>query len=67
MEKISPPVRIFAVVIVLVGVAGMLAMRTVGGAGVDESPPVPLPAEGPRRPRRARRSRRRRPRARPSP
>lgn len=43
MEKISPPVRIFAVVIVLVGVAGMLALRTMGGAGVDESAPVPVP------------------------
>ena len=42
MEKISPPVRIFAVVIVLVGVAGMLALRTMGGAGVDESAPVPV-------------------------
>ena len=45
MEKISPPVRIFAVVIVLVGVAGMLALRTMGGAGVDESAPVPLPVK----------------------
>ena len=45
MEKISPPVRIFAVVIVLVGVAGMLALRTMGGASVDESAPVPLPVK----------------------
>ena len=44
MEKISPPVRIFAVVIVLVGVAGMLAMRTMG-ASVDESAPIPLPVK----------------------
>jgi hypothetical protein len=43
MEKISLPVRIFAVVIVLVGLAGMLAMRTVGPS-VDESAPIPLPA-----------------------
>jgi hypothetical protein len=42
MEKISLPVRIFAVVIVLVGVAGMLAMRTMG-ASVDESAPIPQP------------------------
>jgi hypothetical protein len=44
MEKISLPVRIFAVVIVLVGVAGMLAMRTMG-ASVDESTPIPLPVK----------------------
>ena len=44
MEKISPPVRIFAILIVLVGVAGMLAMRTMG-ASVDESAPIPLPAK----------------------
>ena len=43
MEKISLPVRIFAVVIVLVGLAGMLAMRTMGPS-VDESAPIPLPA-----------------------
>ncbi|HWL34312.1 MAG TPA: hypothetical protein VNP89_11980 [Gaiellaceae bacterium] len=44
MEKISLPVRIFAVVIVLVGVAGMLAMRTMG-PGVDESAAIPLPVK----------------------
>jgi hypothetical protein len=44
MEKISVPVRIFAVVIVLVGAAGMLAMRTMG-AGVDASAPIPLPVK----------------------
>jgi hypothetical protein len=44
MEKISLPVRILAVVIVLVGVAGMLAMRTMG-ASVDESAPIPLPVK----------------------
>ena len=42
MEKISPPVRIFAILIVLLGVAGMLAMRTMGPS-VDESAPIPLP------------------------
>ncbi len=45
MEKISLPVRIFAVVIVLVGLAGMLALRTMGGASVDESTPIPLPVK----------------------
>ena len=45
MEKISPPVRILAVAIILVGVAGMLAMRTMGGASVDESAPIPLPVK----------------------
>ena len=44
MEKISQPVRIFAVVIVLVGVAGMLAMRTMG-ASPGESAPIPLPVK----------------------
>ena len=45
MEKISPPVRILAVVIILVGVAGMLAMRTMGGATADASTPIPLPVK----------------------
>jgi hypothetical protein len=44
MEKISLPVRIFAVVIVLVGLAGMLAMRTMGPS-VDESAPIPQPVK----------------------
>ena len=44
MEKISPPVRIFAILIVLVAVAGMLAMRTMGSS-VDESAPLPPPAK----------------------
>jgi hypothetical protein len=45
MEKISPPVRIFAILIVLAGVAGMLAMKTMG-ASVDATP-IPLPAQKP--------------------
>lgn len=44
MEKISLPVRIFAVVIVLAGLAGMLALRTMGPS-VDESAPIPLPVK----------------------
>ena len=44
MEKISLPVRIFAVVIVLVGLGGMLAMRTMS-PGIDESAPIPQPAQ----------------------
>ena len=43
MEKISPPVRILAAVIVLVGVAGMLLMRTMGPS--DEPVAIPLPAQ----------------------
>ena len=42
MEKISLPVRIFAVVIVLVGLGGMLAMRSMSPS-VDESAPIPQP------------------------
>jgi hypothetical protein len=41
IEKISPPVRILALVLVLAGLAGMLAMRTMGPS-VDESAPIPL-------------------------
>jgi len=43
MEKISPPVRIFAILIVLAGAAGMLAMRTMGAS--PESAPIPLPVK----------------------
>jgi hypothetical protein len=39
MEKISPPVRILAVVLVLVGAAGMLMMRTMG----PSAEPVAVP------------------------
>lgn len=42
MEKISPPVRIFAILLVLFGLAGMLAMRTMG-ASVDEASLAPIP------------------------
>ncbi len=45
MEKISLPVRIFAVVIVLVGLAGMLAMRTMGPS--DEPIAIPAPVKTP--------------------
>ena len=44
MEKISSPVRIFAILIVLVGVAGMLAMRTMGPSA-NETAPIPLPVK----------------------
>ena len=44
MEKISPPVRIFAVVIILVGAAGMLALRTMS-PGVEESTPIAQPVK----------------------
>ena len=44
MEKISLPVRIFAVVIVLVGLGGMLAMRTMSPSA-EASAPIPQPAQ----------------------
>ncbi len=44
MEKISLPVRIFAILIVLAGAAGMLAMRTMSPS-VDESAPIPQPVK----------------------
>jgi len=43
MERISQPVRIFAILIVLAGAAGMLAMRTM--APSPESAPIPLPVK----------------------
>jgi hypothetical protein len=45
MEKVSVPVRIFLVVIVLAGVAGMLAMRTMGPS--DEPVAIPAPVKTP--------------------
>ncbi|MGH3071862.1 MAG: hypothetical protein ACRDNB_06280 [Gaiellaceae bacterium] len=45
MEKISLPVRIFAVVIILVGAAGMLALRTMGPS--DEPVAIPAPVKTP--------------------
>jgi len=46
MEKVSPQVRILAVVLVLVGTAGMLALRMLGpNTSVDVAPaPVPVVA-----------------------
>jgi len=43
MEKISLPVRILAIALVLIGAAGMLAMRTMGAS--TESTPIPLPVK----------------------
>ena len=43
MEKISLPVRIFAIVLVLVGAAGMLMLRTMGPS--DEAVAIPLPVK----------------------
>ena len=45
MEKISLPVRVFAALIVLVGLAGMLAMRTMGPS--NEPVAIPVPAKTP--------------------
>ena len=52
MEKISPPVRILAIVLVLVGVAGMLALRTMGPSAESEATPAPVrtPAKTPAAP-----------------
>ena len=44
MEKISLPVRVFAIVLVLVGAAGMMAMRTMGPSGEISGDPVAIPA-----------------------
>ena len=44
MEKISLPVRIFAILIVLAGLAGMLAMRTMGPSA-DALAPIPQPVK----------------------
>ena len=42
MEKISLPVRIFAILIVLAGAAGMLAMRTMGPSAEIAAIPAPV-------------------------
>ena len=42
MEKISPPVRIFAILLVLLGLAGMLALRTMEPSVATESSVVPV-------------------------
>jgi hypothetical protein len=49
MEKISLPVRIFAIVIVLAGLGGMLAMRTMGPSNEPVAIPAPVktPAQTP--------------------
>jgi len=45
MEKISPPVRILLVVLVLVGLGGMLALRTLGPSPDDGSVAAPVLAK----------------------
>jgi hypothetical protein len=42
MEKVSPPVRIFAILLVVLGMAGMLAMRTLGPTVATESSTAPV-------------------------
>ena len=44
MEKISPPVRIFAILIVLVGAAGMLAMKMMAPSTEPVAIPQPVKA-----------------------
>jgi hypothetical protein len=54
MEKISLPVRIFAVAIVLVGIAGMLMLRTMGPSDEPVAIPAPVaktPAQTPATPK----------------
>jgi outer membrane biosynthesis protein TonB len=45
MEKISQPVRILAIVIVLAGAAGMLAMRMLGPGAVPEASAAPVSSQ----------------------
>ena len=45
MEKISLPVRVFAIVLVLVGAAGMMMLRTMGPS--DEAVAIPIPVKAP--------------------
>ena len=45
MEKISQPVRILAIVIVLAGAAGMLALRMLGPSVVEETTATPVAAQ----------------------
>jgi len=50
MDKISPPIRILVVVVVLAGLAGMLALRTMGPSvddGVVAAPVVAKAGSGP--------------------
>jgi hypothetical protein len=44
MEKVSQPVRILALVLVLVGLGGMMALRTLGPSGAISTEPVAAPA-----------------------
>jgi hypothetical protein len=43
MEKVSPQVRILAVVLVLAGLAGMMAMRMLGPSATVDTTPVAAP------------------------
>jgi hypothetical protein len=45
MEKISPPVRILAIVLVLAGLAGMLMLRTMGPSAEPVAAPLPAPVK----------------------
>ena len=44
MEKVSQPVRVLALVLVLVGLGGMMALRTLGPSGDLSTEPVAQPA-----------------------
>jgi hypothetical protein len=43
MEKVSPQVRILAIVLVLAGLAGMMAMRMLGPSATVDATPVAAP------------------------
>ncbi|MDX6397727.1 MAG: hypothetical protein QOJ43_1135 [Gaiellaceae bacterium] len=43
MEKVSPQVRLIAIVLVLVGAAGMLALRMVGPSAEVDATPIQTP------------------------
>ena len=44
MEKVSQPVRVLALVLVLVGLGGMMALRTLGPSGDLGTEPIAQPA-----------------------
>ena len=56
MEKLSPQVRILAIVIVLAGAAGMLALRMLGPSVADEPSATPVVAHTAAKPKPAKKA-----------